>query len=48
MVDNDNISSIESVHLMSQHISAFSISVISHHKSLGNLSVRSLILCHLT
>jgi hypothetical protein len=48
MVDDNDIGSVQSVHLVSEHISAFRISVISHHKALRNLRVGSFKFSHLT
>jgi hypothetical protein len=48
MIQNDHVGSVKSVHLMSEHERAFSISIISDYESLSLLRVIPLPLKHLT
>ena len=48
VIENDHVSSVKSVHLMSEHKRAFSISIISDNESLSLLRVIPLPLEHLT
>jgi hypothetical protein len=48
MIEDHHISSIESVHLMCQHVSTFCISIIGNDETLALLGVVTISIKHLT